>query len=298
MSMLKEASEKSSFLKSRRYRRRVKWGFYLPAFFTNLIFGWYPLVMGFIVAFQAYYFTTAEYVDFTNFDSVIHDPQLIITFKNTLYYTGLSLGMVFIVPIIVAILLMEMRKSTIRFMMLFWFIPVAQIAGIMIWKWFYNVNYGLFNGILIALGLSPLGWLNDPRLAMLCLVLPGLIMFAPGLLYIASIQSIPSEFYEAAHLEGAGLRQQIWYITLPRLRPIISMMLLLAIIGNMQVFTQPFVMTGGGPGMATISVVMYFFNLAFTDFNFGKGAAVALILFIVIGTLIVIQRKYLKESLD
>jgi len=298
MAKLEKVAEKRKLLKSQKYRGRVKWGFYLPAFLTNIIFGWYPLIMGFIVAFQAYYFSTAEYVGFANFNSVIHDPQLIITFKNTFYYTALSIGLTFFVPIIIAILLMEMRKSTIRIMMILWFIPVAQIAGIMIWKWFYNVNYGLFNGILTSLGLPALGWLNDPKLAMLCLVLPGLIMFAPGLLYIASIQGIPGELYEAAHLEGAGLWQQIWYITLPRLRPIISMMLILAIIRNMQIFTQPFVMTGGGPGMATTTVVMYFFNLAFMNFDFGKASAVALILFIVIGAIIVIQRRYFKESLD
>jgi len=295
---MKDRREEKIKQGAQRHITRAKWIFYLPSFLANIIFGWYPLLFGFIVCFQAYYFRTTDYVGLSNFDAVLHDPLLLITFRNTLYYTALSLALTFLVPIIVAILLMEMRKSIIRVMMILWFIPMASMAGIMVWKWFYNVSYGLFNGILTILGLPNLLWLNDPRIAMICLVLPGLLMFAPGLMYVASIQSIPDELYEAAHLEGAGLWQQIWHITLPRLRPIISMMLLLAIIGNMQIFTQPMVMTGGGPGLATRSVVMYFYSLAFEDFKFGKAGAVALILFFVIGGLIIIQRKYFKENLD
>ena len=297
-SKIDQVSGKPRFSESQKYVKTVKWFFYLPSFVANIIFGWYPLIMGFIVAFQVYYFTTAEYVGFANFDSIIRDPLLLIAFRNTFYYTALSLGLVFVVPIIISVLLMEMRKSTIRIMMIFWFIPVAQMAGIMIWKWFYNVEYGLLNGILTALGLPALRWLISPRLAMLSLVLPGLIMFGPGLLYIASIQGIPDELYEAAHLEGAGLWQQIWHITLPRLRPIISVLLLLAIINDMQIFTQPFTMTGGGPGLATTTVVLYFYNVAFVNFEFGKASAIASILFIVISTIIIVQRRYFKDTLD
>ncbi|MCD6318992.1 sugar ABC transporter permease, partial [Candidatus Aerophobetes bacterium] len=154
------------------------------------------------------------------------------------------------------------------------------------------------NGILISLGLPTLRWLGDKRIAMLCLVLPGLIMYGPGLIYIASLQSIPDEFYEAAELEGCTFWQKIWHITLPRLRPLISMMLILAVINNMQVFMQPFVMTGGGPGDATRSVVMFYYKLAFENMKFGKGQAVALVLFIILAVLVYLQRKYFKENPD
>jgi len=222
----------------------------------------------------------------------------LIIFKNTLYYAGLSIGLTFLLPILIAILLMEMKRSVIRIMMILWFIPVASMAGIIIWKWFYNVQYGLFNGILTSLGLPTIRWLDDSNLAMLCLVLPGLIMFAPGLIYIATLQGIPDELYEAAELEGASFWKKIWYISLPRMRPIIAMMLILAIIGNLQVFDQPYAMTSGGPNFATYSIVMHIFLLAFQSMKFGKATALSVILFFIIMTFVIIQRKYFKEYID
>jgi len=282
-----------------KYLKRAKWAFYAPGFILNLIFGWFPLVLGLIVGFQAYYIIRpAEFVGLANFQNIFYDPLTLISFRNTLYYTALQIGLVFFIPIIVSILLMEMKKSIIRIMMILWFIPIAQMAGIIIWKWFYQPQIGLFNGILVSIGLPTSQWLNSARIAMLCLVLPGLIMFGPGLIYIATLQSIPEELYEAAELEGTNFLQKIWYITLPRLRPIIAMMLLLSIIGNMQVFTQPFVMTGGGPGSATYSVIMKYFSLSFKSLKFGQGGALGLILFLLIMVLIIIQRKYFKENID
>ena len=282
-----------------KYIARTKWLFYLPGAISNTIFGWYPLLAGLIIGFQVYHIIKpATYAGLTNFQALVNDPTIFIAFRNTLYYCFLNIALVFFVPIIIAILLMEMKRSVIRIMMILWFIPVSSMAGMIIWKWFYNVDYGLFNGILINLGLPTLRWLSDLRLSMICLVLPGLIMYGPGLIYIASIQSIPDEFYEAAELEGAGLWRKVWSVTLPRLRPIIAMMLLLSIIGNMQVFDRPYVMTGGGPGMATVTVVMRFFAFAFQSLNFGKGAALALILFLVVMVMIILQRKYFKENID
>jgi len=100
-------------------------------------------------------------------------------------------------------------------MMILWFIPVASTAGIAIWKYMYHPRLGLLNGLLAALHLPALKWLDDPNLAMLCLVLPGLILFGPGLIYIAALQSVPEELYEAAELEGAGFFRKIWHVTLP-----------------------------------------------------------------------------------
>ena len=291
--------KKEKKIKGRKFGDRYGWLFSSPGIFFNFIFGWYPLILGFLVAFQTFHLIKPPYFSgLNNFRNVFADPLTFIVFRNTFYYTALSLALTFLVPILVSILLMEMKKSTIRIMMILWFIPIAGMASLIIWKWFYNADYGLFNGILISLGLPTLRWLGDKRIAMLCLVLPGLIMYGPGLIYIASLQSIPDEFYEAAELEGCTFWQKIWHITLPRLRPLISMMLILAVIGNMQVFMQPFVMTGGGPGNATRSVVMFYYSLAFEHMRLGKGQAVALVLFIILAVLIYLQRRYFKENPD
>jgi len=292
----KKTKSKQSKLK---YIYRTFWIFSVPYLVATTIFGWYPIGMSLIVAFQKFsVIKPCTYVGLDNFKYFLDDPIIYIAFRNIFYYTLLSIGLVFLIPILIAILLMEMRKSVIRVMMILWFIPVASMAGIIIWKWFYNVQYGLFNGILVSLGLPKLSWLDDKNLAMICLVLPGLIMFGPGLIYIATLQGIPEELYEAAHLEGASFLQKIWHVTLPRMRPVVAMMLLLAIIGNLQVFDQPYVMTGGGPNYATYSVVMYIFDIAFSYFKFGRATALSLILFIVIMVFVIIQRKYFKENLD
>ncbi len=271
----------------------------MPALVVQAVFGWLPVAVAFIVAFQKYYLARpAEWVGFANFVDVFADPLTPISFINTFIYAALSLGLTFIVPIIVAIFLLEMRPGVIRVMMILWFIPVAQMAGIVLWKWLYNANYGALNAILNGVGLPALAWLDSPQTAMISLVLPGVIMFGPGLVYIASLQSIPDELYEAAEIEGAGIWQKIWHITLPRIRPIIAMMLIFGVIGSLQIFELPFIMTRGGPGTATTTVVMRVYSLAFNSFRMDKATALSIMLFFVIMTLVIIQRRFFKEDPD
>jgi len=297
---MKRLKEKSIVKEKRgsKFIQRWAWIFGTPAIITQLIFGWFPISVAFVLAFQKYQFRTSPFVGLYNFKLMINNPIATLAFRNTLYYAALSIGLTFLLPILIAILLMEMKKNVIRVMMILWFIPVASMAGIVLWKYFYNVQYGLFNGILTSLGFPTSRWLNDPHLAMFCLVLPGLIMFGPGLVYIATIQSIPAELYESAELEGASVWQKIWHITLPRMRPIIAMMLILAVIGNLQIFEQPYVMTKGGPNMVTYSVVMYVFDLAFSGMKLGRATALAVMFFFVIMALIIIQRRYFRENID
>lgn len=282
-----------------RYAQVAGWIFASPALLIQTVFGWLPVAIAFVVAFQRYYLAKpAEWVGFANFAEVFADPLTPVSFINTGIYAALSLGLTFIIPIIVAIFLLEMRPSIIRVMMILWFIPVAQMAGIVLWKWLYNTNYGALNAILNGVGIPSLQWLDSPQTAMLCLVLPGVIMFGPGLVYIASLQSIPDELYEAAHIEGAGIWQKIWYVTLPRIRPIIAMMLIFGVIGALQIFELPFIMTRGGPGTVTTTVVMRVYTLAFNSFRMDKATALSIVLFFAIMILIIIQRRYFKEDPD
>jgi multiple sugar transport system permease protein len=275
------------------------WMLTLPGLVAQVCFGLMPIAFAFVVGFQKYYFVKPpEWVGAKNLQDVAGDPLILTAFANTLWYAALSLGLTFLIPIFVSILLMEMRSHTIRVMMVLWFLPVASTASIAIWKYLYNPRLGLLNGWITALGLPPLKWLDDPTLAMFCLVLPGLILFGPGLIYIAALQSIPDELYEAAELEGAGFFTKIRVVTLPRLRPIIAMMLLFSLIGSLQVFEMPFILTGGGPGYATTTVVMHIYNLAFNSYNLGKATALAIVLFFVIMGLVAIQRRLYRENVD
>jgi len=281
------------------YRKRAAWLFCLPAIAANLVFGWYPLFLGFIVLFYKWpIFDSPSFVEWSNFQAVFSDPVLTTSIINTFYFAFLKIALTFIIPIIISIMLMEMKPKIIRIMMILWFIPLASMASIIIWKYFYHTRWGLFNGILQTLGLPTSQWLDSSRIAMLCIVLPGLIMYGPGLVYIATLQSIPQEFYEAADLEGAGFWRKVWSITLPRLRPIIAVMLILAVIGSMQTFDSIFVMTGGGPGYATTTLIMRFFKIGFENMQYGRGAVYAVLLFSMVMALIIIQRKYFREDID
>lgn len=293
-------------LVKRRYRadragRVTAWMMSLPALVLHTMFAWLPVALAFVVATQKYYpADPPEFIGLTNFKNVFEDPMTYTAFKNTLIFAGLALLLTFVQPIIVSVMLMEMSPRMIRILMILWFLPISNTAGIVIWKYFYNKDLGLFNQVIEAtLGADyTLGWLNDPRLAMLCLVLPGFIMFGPSLIYISVLRSIPDDFYEAAELDGAGFWKKFWYITLPRLRPVIAVMLVFTLIGALQVFDQPFIMTGGGPGDVTRTVGLYIYDIAFTNLDYGKGTALAVVFFFVIMAIVVIQRTVFKEDPD
>jgi len=294
----KAGGQKPSIAKRLRHIERMAWLFTVPGLVIFSIFKWYPTILSFFVSLQKYRIRGSTFIGLGNFETLISDPMVWLTFRNTFYYAFLCLALVFLVPIIVSILLLEMKKKVIRIMMILWFIPIGSMASIVLWKWFYNPQYGLFNGILTSLGLPTSRWLSDSRITMLCIVLPGLIMFGPGLVYIASLQGIPDELYEAADLEGAGFWQKIWHISLPRIRPMLAMMLILAVIGYIRVFNQPFVMTGGGPGDVSRTVVMYIYQRAFTKFQLGYATAIMIIVFFILMGLIYIQRRFFKENID
>ena len=281
------------------WRSVAAWLFTLPALTVQCVFGWLPVAFAFVIAFQRYYFVKEpEFVGLKNFREVLADPLVGTAFLNTFVYAGLALGLTFFVPIFVSILLMEMPPRVVRVMMILWFLPIAATAGIAIWKYLYHPRLGLLNGFLGLLGIGPQKWLDDPNLAMFSLILPGIVLFGPGLIYIAALQNVPEELYEAAELEGAGLFAKIRFVTLPRLRPIVAMMLIFSVIGALQVFEGPFLLTGGGPGYATTTVVMYLYNLAFGAYNLGKSTALAILLFFVIMALVALQRRFFKENID
>jgi len=193
---------------------------------------------------------------------------------------------------------MEMPPRTMRVMMILWFLPLSGIASTLFWQYLYNENFGIFQFIATAvLGLPPQSFLSSERWVLFWLIIPGVIMYGPGLYYIAGLQSIPKSYYEAAEVEGAGFWRKIWTISLPRLRPIISMTLLFSIIGSLQEFTFPDLMTRGGPNGASRTVVMYMFNLL-NNGRIGDSTALAVMLFALIMVFVLVFRLVFKSDPD
>lgn len=273
--------------------------FVLPAFLFQLSWGWYPLLMAFVIS-----FTNARFrgdIEFTGLESYTRmwdDPLVAQSFRVTAIYAVLSIGLTFMIPIIVAILLMEMPKRHIRWMMLLWFLPLSGIASTMLFRYMFNAQYGLFQWVATeVLNLPPQPFLNSSDQVLFWLVFPGILFFGPGLIYLATLQGIPASYYEAAEIEGASFWRKIWTISLPRLRPVISMLLVFAIIGSSQAFEFPLIMTGGGPGGASRTVVMYLYELL-RNLRYADATALGVFLFVGTMVIVLVLRRFFREDPD
>jgi multiple sugar transport system permease protein len=283
---------------NRPRRRRRLWIFLAPAVLLNLVWGWYPLATSFLLS-----FTDARLrgdVTFTGLESysrMINDPLVTQAFRVTIIFALLSIVLTFVVPIFVAILLMEMPRRTMRWMMLLWFLPLSSVGTAILWRYIYNTDYGLLQSIATGLGLDRQPFLSSSDQVLFWLVIPGLVLYGPGLIYLATLQSVPQSYYEAAEIEGAGFWRKIWTISLPRMRPVILMMLMFAVIGNLQQFDWPTLMTGGGPGGASRTVVMYVYDIL-NQLRYADATALSIVLFALIMLIVGIMRFAIREDPD
>jgi multiple sugar transport system permease protein len=280
-----------------RRRRLESWLFLLPAVLFQISWGWYPLVMAFVIS-----FTNARLrgsVSFTGLDSynrIWNDPLAAHAFRVTAIYAGLSILLTFVLPILVAIMLMEMPRRVLRWMMLLWFIPLSTIASILVFRYMYNTDYGIFQWVTTEiLHLPPQPFLNSSSQVNFWLVFPGLLFFGPGLIYMATLQSIPQSYFEAAEIEGAGFWRKIWTISIPRMRPVISMLLIFALIDSSQAFEQQRVLTDGGPGAASRTVVLYLYELI-EQLRFADATVLGVYLFFVVMALVIIYRLFFNDD--
>jgi multiple sugar transport system permease protein len=272
--------------------------FTLPAFLFQLTWGWYPLLIAFFITLtNAPLFGQPQFVGLQNYMRVWNDPLVAEAFKVTLIYAALSILLTFVIPIIVAIFLMEMPRRHLKWMMTLWFLPLSGIASAVLWRYFYDRDIGILQQFLTFLGFPPQQLLFDPNLVLFWLILPSFLLFGPGLIYMATLQSVPQSYYEAAEVEGARFWRKVWTISLPRLRPIISMMLIFAIIGSMQTFEWPLLMTGGGPGGASRTVVIYIYDKLKT-LNYADATTISVYLFALIMALVALYNLVFKSDPD
>ncbi|MER7660574.1 MULTISPECIES: sugar ABC transporter permease [unclassified Streptomyces] len=261
-------------------------GFLIGAVVCFSFFSWYPMVREFILAFQKTENGQTTWAGWSNLTTVFNDPAFWQAWRNTLLFTGLALVFGFIVPFVVALVLNEFRHGQ-GFLRLLVYLPVMlpPVASVLLFKYLYDPGYGLLNRLLELAHLPQQQWLQDPDTAMLSVVIAATWMNMGGatLIYLAALQGVPGELYEAAELDGAGLLRKIWYVTIPQTRLILSLMLLMQIIATMQVFTEPFLLTGGaGPEGSTTTVVYLIYQYAFNFNNYGSAAALGLVLLVLL----------------
>ncbi|EMT40017.1 carbohydrate ABC transporter membrane protein 1, CUT1 family [Thermoanaerobacter thermohydrosulfuricus] len=285
------------------YEALSGYAFVLPFIASISIFLIGPLIYAFIISFKEFSFLNPEasrWVGFANYIKLFSDP----TFKRALLNTTLySLG---VVPtqLIIALILALIVNSNIKgktFFRVAYYIPTvtSTVAVSVIFLYLFKAD-GLVNVLLAKFGIQGPAWFNDVRFA-----LPSIMMMAIWssvgnymVIFLAGLQDIPSELYEAAEVDGANKFQRFFKITLPMLRPIVFFNLVMSLIGTFQVFDQAYVVSQGtgGPLDATMTVVLDIYRTGFRDFNMGYASAMAFALFVIILILTLIQRKLFKEE--
>jgi multiple sugar transport system permease protein len=282
-------------------RRHVTaYGFLSAALVVFAVFSWWPIVRGVVLSFQQVNFVTSpDWVGWENFERLFADPLFAVAWRNTAYFTVLALAIGFGVPFLTAVVLNELRHAKGYFRLLV-YLPVMlpPVVTALLWKWFYDPGPGLFNSVLRGLDLPTSQWLDSSGTSMISLVLviTWANMGSATLIYLAALQTIPGELYEAADLDGAGLLKKIWHVTIPQTKFVILMLLLLQVVATMQIFTEPFVMTGGGPEESTVTVLLLLYRYAFYYNDFGTASALSLILFAVLGVFSFLYLKITRKA--
>ena len=262
--------------------------FLLPLLLVFGAFSWYPIVRTFVMAFQHTNLVQAPtWVGWDNFARVIHDPQTPTAVKNTAYFALLALLFGYPIPLIAAVLMSEVRRARGWYSALVYLpVVIPPVVAVLLWKVFYDgSSVGVFNTVLGWAHLGPYPWLQSQSWAMPSLVLESTWANAGAtvIIYLAALTAVSPELYEAASVDGAGVLRKVWHVTLPQLRGVLLLTMILQIIGTAQVFIEPFLFTSGGPANATLTVLLQIYDYAFGNSLGGDyGAATALSLMLAI----------------
>jgi multiple sugar transport system permease protein len=287
---------------------RAGWLFLAPALVLIGIFFFLPVLAALVLSFTDYDIyalgdaSNARWVGLDNYLRLLQTPLFWQALKNTFYFALVG-GPLSIAVSLAAALLVNAKLTRFKgFFRTVYFVPFVTtlVAVAIVWRYLYHPQYGLLNYVIGALGGPRIDWLGDPRWAM-----PAIILLAVWknfgynmLIFIAGLQAIPEELYEAAHLDGASAVQRFRHVTVPMLGPTLLFVSVITMIGYFQLFAEPYVMTQGGPLRATTSVVLMMYEEGFRWWRMGFAAAVAFVLFLVIllATLIQFRVQRSRES--
>lgn len=281
------------------YSKTIGWFFIIPALIVFTIFKWYPILRAFVMTFFSQQgFAMGSFVGLENYRGALSDPQFWASWGVTMRMVVISFLVTFWPPIVMSIMLNELRGLK-TFYRLSYFIPAVlpSIVTTILWKWMYNPDYGFLNLIFSKLGIAKQMFLNDPQLVLLWLVIPGLTGVGYGsLVYLAGLEGISRDLYEAAQIDGASVWAKIKHIQLPHLAPIIGIQFVLALIGGFNQFMAPFVMTGGGPLNKSETIGLYMYHQAFTYGQMNYAVTISILIFVVLLCLNIINLKLQRRG--
>lgn len=280
--------------------RIAPWLFLLPAVGSVLVWSYYPLVRGAVMAFQDYRIVgSASWVGLDNFIRVATDPGFWVSAVRTLEYVGITLVLGFLSPIVLAVMLCEIPRGKIFFRFLY-FLPhlTSALVVTLLWKLMFDpTENGILNQLLASLGFTRKSWLLDPSLAMVCCIVPGVWAGAgiSSLIYIAAISSLPQDYYEAAAIDGAGIIARLRHVTIPQLAPLMIINFVGAFIAAFQGMGSIFLLTFGGPGDATQVLSLQIWKEAYNNLRFSTATTTAWFLGVALIGFTYLQIRFLRR---
>ncbi|MFC0033340.1 carbohydrate ABC transporter permease [Micromonospora chaiyaphumensis] len=262
--------------------------FLIGAVVCFAVFSWYPMVRGIVMSFQRTRRGETTWVGWDNYTRIIDDPSFWTAWKNTFYFTVLALVLGYLVPFFVAILLNEFRHAR-AYLRILVYLPVMlpPASALFLFKFYaYDPSEaGLFNAVLAALHLPTSEWMQSPGMTMPAMVLAStwMNMGSAVLIYLAALQNIPGELYEAAELDGAGIWRRILHVTVPQTRLILALLAMLQIVATMQLFIEPLILANGaGTGDSATSVAYLIYQHGFFQNDLNGAAALGVIMLVVL----------------
>ncbi len=272
----------------------------MPYVIFFLAFVAYPLAFSVILVFHRWNIVTPmEWIGLKNFARLLDDPLFFVSLKNTLVFLLIHIPLQIVVALGFALLLNVKLHGRGLFRALY-FMPVV-VSGVVVtilWQQMYSFDYGVLNSILRALGLGPVPWLVDAGVAM-----PAIAIMATWknvgiyiVLFLAGLQTVPRELYEAARVDGATPARQFFHVTLPLLNPTVVVIIVLSTIGGFGLFIEPYVLTGGGPMQSTLSGMLYIYNQGFYFSHMGYAATLGIVYAVIILLVVIVQRKIVERE--
>lgn len=283
--------------------------FVAPSLLFFLVFIFFPLGWSFVLSFQEFGFRGSTWVGLDNYLGLLRDPIFRQAAVNTVIYSVFTVGVWVLVAMVLATLIHPLPQRLRTFFRAAYYLPAVTSAVFiaLVWKWILNANpWGLANHVLSLFGAGPVGFISDPssfagaNVALWSVILSSVLTIpAVGVvLYSAALAGIPQELYEAAETEGAGALAKFRHITVPLLKPITLYVAIIYTIAAFEVFERVYVMTGGGPGYATNTIVYLIWRTGFRFGDYGVASAQAFLLFAVIATVSVLQFRALRSEVE
>lgn len=287
-------------------RNPAAWWFLAPALALIFVFFFLPVVASLLLSFTDFDIYAvgdlgnARWVGLRNYVQLLDTPLFWQALRNTFYFALVGGPLSISVSLGAALLLNQRAVRFKGFFRTVYFAPFVTtlVAVAIVWRYIFHTRYGLLNYALGVFGAGPIDWLGDPRWAM-----PAIILMTVWksfgynmLIFIAGLQAIPEELYEAARIDGASAWQRFRHVTLPGLAPTLVFVTVITMIGFFQLFVEPYVMTQGGPLRATTSVVLLMYEEGFRWWRMGYSAAVAFVLFLVILAATLVQLRLQRQE--